>query len=239
MLVMEFMQHGSLYDVLQNPTIVLESDLILHIIKDIAHGVRFLHSSDPALIRGDLKSGNILIDSKFRAKLADFGLAKRNNQRVATGTPLWMAPELLSKKSPNTPKSDMYSIGVILNEIVSRKEPFHETTDDLSVIINGVKDPKMNRRPEIPSFCPVKVKKLIMFLWHADPTLRPTANELNNRFDDLNDQAFAACAPTAICHRTPVVPTGHSHDFLYQAFPRHVADVLRSGGKVEPERHDC
>ncbi|KAL3928934.1 MAG: hypothetical protein SGBAC_012428 [Bacillariaceae sp.] len=233
MLVMEFMDHGSLHEVLQNPTIVLESDLILHIIKDIAHGVRFLHSSNPPLIHGDLKSGNILIDSKFRAKLADFGMAKRS-QRTVTGTPLWMAPELLSKKSPNTPKSDMYSVGVILNEIVSRKEPFHETTDDLSVILNGVMDRKINRRPEIPSFCPMKVKKLIMFLWHTDPELRPTANELNNRLDDFNDQVFAACAPTAASHRTPM----GGKDFLHQAFPRHVAAVLRSGGKVEPERHN-
>mmetsp|Transcript_28581 Transcript_28581/g.69257 ORF Transcript_28581/g.69257 Transcript_28581/m.69257 type:complete len:423 (+) Transcript_28581:873-2141(+) len=237
MLVMEYMEHGSLYEVLQNPTIELESDLILHITKDIAQGIRFLHSSNPPLIHGDLKSGNILIDSKFRAKLADFGMVKRS-QSVATGTPLWMAPELLCEESPNTTKTDMYSVGVILNEIVSRKEPYHASTDELSVIVNGIMDPKINRRPEIPSFCPVKVKKLIMFLWHADPKLRPTANELNNRLDDLNGQVFAACAPASASHRIREAPKqGDGRDFLYQAFPRHVADVLRSGGKVEPEEH--
>ncbi|CAJ1963245.1 unnamed protein product [Cylindrotheca closterium] len=212
MLVMEFMEHGSLYEVLQNPTIALESDLILHIIQDIAQGTRFLHSSNPPVIHGDLKSGNILIDSKFRAKLADFAEWPK--------------------------KSDMYSIGVIINEIVSRKEPYHAATDDLSVILNGVTDPKVNRRPEIPSFCPVKVKKLIMFLWHADPKLRPTATELNNRLDDLNEQVFAACGPKKTSRLTRVVPTGDQDDFLYQAFPRHIADVLRSGGKVEPEPHN-
>ncbi|CAJ1963241.1 unnamed protein product [Cylindrotheca closterium] len=237
MLVMELMEHGSLYEVLQNPTTALESDLILHIIQDIAQGIRFLHSSNPPLIHGDLKSGNILIDSKFRAKLADFGMVKQSS-KAATGTPPWMAPEILSGKSSNTTKSDMYSIGVIINEIVSRKEPYHAATDDLSVILNGVTDPKVNRRPEIPSFCPVKVKKLIMFLWHADPKLRPTATELNNRLDDLNEQVFAACGPKKTSRLTRVVPTGDQDDFLYQAFPRHIADVLRSGGKVEPEPHN-
>ncbi|CAJ1963239.1 unnamed protein product [Cylindrotheca closterium] len=237
MLVMEFMEHGSLYEVLQNPTIALESDLILHIIQDIAQGTRFLHSSNPPVIHGDLKSGNILIDSKFRAKLSDFGMAKKG-KRIATGTPPWMAPEVLSGKSSNTTKSDMYSIGVIMNEIVSRKEPYHATTDPLHVIVNGVTDPKVNRRPEIPSFCPVKVKKLIMFLWHADPKLRPTATELNNRLDDLNEQVFAACAPTKALHRPREVPTGGRDNFLYQAFPRHIADILSSGGKVEPEPHN-
>ncbi|CAJ1963247.1 unnamed protein product [Cylindrotheca closterium] len=237
MLVMEFMEHGSLYEVLQNPTIALESDLTLHIIQDIAQGTRFLHSSNPPVIHGDLKSGNILIDSKFRAKLADFGMAKRCRS-MSSGTPPWMAPEVLSGKSSNTTKSDMYSIGVIINEVVSGKEPYHATTDPLHVIVNGVTDPKVNRRPEIPSFCPVKVKKLIMFLWHADPKLRPTVTELNNRLNDLGDQAFAACAPKAALHRPREVPTGGRDDFLYQAFPRHIADVLRSGGKVEPEPHN-
>mmetsp|Transcript_39052 Transcript_39052/g.94427 ORF Transcript_39052/g.94427 Transcript_39052/m.94427 type:complete len:423 (-) Transcript_39052:211-1479(-) len=238
MLIMEYMEHGSLYEVLRNPTIFLESNLVLHIIKDIARGVRFLHSSNPPVIHGDLKSGNILIDSRFRAKLADFGMTKRK-QKQATGTPLWMAPEIVSNTSVNTPMSDMYSVGVILNEIVSGKEPYHETSDELSVILKGVTDSKTNRRPEIPSFCPVKVKKLIMFLWHTDPSLRPTAQELNNRLEDMTEQLFEACAPAPESHQSRRGSVhGDIKDFLYQAFPRHVADVLRSGGKVKAEPHD-
>lgn len=238
MLVMELMEHGSLYEVLQNPTILLEADLILHIVQDIAQGVRFLHSSNPPLIHGDLKSGNVLIDSKFRAKLADFGMVQRR-KNVATGTPLWMAPELFNN-SYNTTKSDMYSVGVILNEIVSRKEPYHDTDDSLNTILKGIQDPKINRRPEIPSYCPVKVKKLIMFLWHADPKLRPTAAELNNRLEELNDQVFAPCVPKSAAskNRASEALAGDHRDFMYQAFPRHVADLLISGGKVEPEPHN-
>jgi len=75
MLVMEYMQHGSLYDILHNETMILEGDMLLQILCDISQGVRYLHSYDPKVIHCDLKSSNILVDSRFRAKVADFGLA--------------------------------------------------------------------------------------------------------------------------------------------------------------------
>ena len=73
MLIMEYMDHGSLYDILHNDTMVLEGELLLPIIRDISLGMRFLHASNPQVVHGDLKSANILVDSKFRAKVSDFG----------------------------------------------------------------------------------------------------------------------------------------------------------------------
>lgn len=73
MLIMEYMDHGSLYDMLHNNTMVLEGAILLPIISDISRGMRFLHASNPQFIHGDLKSANILVDSKFRAKVSDFG----------------------------------------------------------------------------------------------------------------------------------------------------------------------
>ena len=123
MLVMEFMQLGSLYDLLHNDSMLIEGEVVLPILKDVVQGLRFLHSYEPPVIHGDLKAQNILVDSKLRAKVADFGLSQK--KRVgATGTPLWMAPELLTKKSFNTVKSDCYSFGIMLYEIYSRKEPY-------------------------------------------------------------------------------------------------------------------
>ena len=92
MLVMEYMDHGSLYDILHNETIILEGDLILPILRDVAQGLRFLHAADPQVIHGDIKSQNVLVDNRFRAKVADFGLSAKKTVG-ATGTPLWMAPE--------------------------------------------------------------------------------------------------------------------------------------------------
>lgn len=76
MLVLEFMELGSLYDLLHNKTFPLEGGTILAILRDIAQGVHFLHAATPAVIHGDIKSQNILVDKRFRAKVADFGLSQ-------------------------------------------------------------------------------------------------------------------------------------------------------------------
>ena len=133
---MEYMDHGSLYDLLHNETMILDGEILLPILRDVSQGVRFLHSADPGkscsvlapklasglfspphsaprqtvVLHGDLKSANILVDSRFRAKVADFGLSQKKNLG-GTGTPFWMAPELLRKETANTTASDVYSFG--------------------------------------------------------------------------------------------------------------------------------
>ena len=52
MLIMEYMDHGSLYDILHNETLVMEGELLLPILRDVSQGVRFLHSADPQVIHG-------------------------------------------------------------------------------------------------------------------------------------------------------------------------------------------
>lgn len=79
------MDHGSLFDLLQNETVELEGEQILRFLKDISQGVRFLHSAKPQVLHGDLKAANILVDGRLRAKVADFGLSQK--RRVgSTGT---------------------------------------------------------------------------------------------------------------------------------------------------------
>jgi serine/threonine protein kinase len=56
MLVMEYMDHGSLYHVLRNETMALDGEILLPILRDIAQGVRFLHAASPKVIHGDLKA---------------------------------------------------------------------------------------------------------------------------------------------------------------------------------------
>lgn len=87
----------------------------MQIVRDVAQGLRFLHSSKPAIMHGDLKAKNILIDARFRAKVADFGLATRTRKNGISGTPFWMAPEYLRGKTEYTTSCDIYSFGAPKN----------------------------------------------------------------------------------------------------------------------------
>lgn len=78
------MDHGSLRDLLNNETMAVDGEHILPILRDVAQGLRFLHTETPQIIHGNLKAQNILVDSRFRAKVADFGLCKRK-RAGATG----------------------------------------------------------------------------------------------------------------------------------------------------------
>lgn len=98
------MELGSLYSVLHNDSMILENDIVFPICRDIASGLQFLHNASPAVIHGDLKSRNVLVDAQFRAKVADFGLSSHlgSSKGKATGTPFWMAPELLRGEGVNS-----------------------------------------------------------------------------------------------------------------------------------------
>ena len=109
---------------------------ILTILHDIAFGVSYLHGRRPAIIHRDLKSLNILVDSKENVKIADFGLSKTRSKLKArmhtvVGTINWQAPEMWLDKPQYTERVDVYSCGLIFWEILnwSNTYPFGELSD--------------------------------------------------------------------------------------------------------------
>ena len=69
------------------------------------------------ILLGDLKSGNILIDSKFKAKVTDFGLSQKR-ELGGTGTPFWMAPEIVTQQGYG-PQADIWSVGCVCVEMLT------------------------------------------------------------------------------------------------------------------------
>jgi guanylate cyclase len=177
MLVLEYMQLGSLYDVLRNET--LENQLEenkMQILQDISRGMRFLHAADPRVVHGDLKARNVLVDSNFRAKVSDFGLSP--NQRTASGTPYWMAPELLESRSSNSARSDIFAFGILMFEIFSRSNPYINERDP-DIVLSQICDHGVNKRPTLPDSCPLKMVDLFEECVKWDPTARPTAEAID------------------------------------------------------------
>ncbi|KAK9057851.1 hypothetical protein SSX86_022689 [Deinandra increscens subsp. villosa] len=143
LLVYEYASNGSLDDYLgniDNMTNLTWAQRI-QICIDIAHGLNHLHTSiegKQSIIHRDIKSANILLDSKWGAKIADFGLSKlqRTYQQGSTlftnniaGTEVYLDPEYLSTGKLKT-KSDIYSFGVVMFEIMCGKLAYDKTYNE-------------------------------------------------------------------------------------------------------------
>ncbi|KAL7401750.1 hypothetical protein ABVT39_004305 [Epinephelus coioides] len=134
-LVYDLMANGSLLDRLA----CLEGSPPLSwrwrclIAEGTARGLEYLHSNHH--VHRDVKSANILLDAEFVAKISDFGLTRASAKRTSTtmmtervvGTRAYMAPEAL--RGEITPKSDVFSFGVVLLEILSGLRPADENRE--------------------------------------------------------------------------------------------------------------
>ncbi|XP_056242298.1 interleukin-1 receptor-associated kinase 4 [Seriola aureovittata] len=134
-LVYAFMANGSLLDRLacldDSPPLSWRQRCL--IAEGTARGLEYLHSNHH--IHRDVKSANILLDEKLVAKISDFGLTRASAKRTSTtmmterivGTRAYMAPEAL--RGEITPKSDVFSFGVVLLEILSGLPPACENRE--------------------------------------------------------------------------------------------------------------
>nr|XP_016439343.1 PREDICTED: putative proline-rich receptor-like protein kinase PERK6 [Nicotiana tabacum] len=136
MLVYEFVPNNTLEYHLHGPgNAVMDFPTRIKIAIGAAKGFAYLHEDcDPRIIHRDIKGANILLDNNFEAKVADFGLAKLsadNFTHVSTrimGTFGYLAPEYAST-GKLTEKSDVYSYGIMLLELITGRRPIDVNSD--------------------------------------------------------------------------------------------------------------
>jgi len=105
-----------------------ERETQLAIIAGLAGALTFLHSREPCIVHGDLKSSNILIANRdFCPKLLDFGLSRLMTRcsKLLGGTLPWMAPEVFTRCASRRPKlsADFFSFGRLFSLVVTRTKP--------------------------------------------------------------------------------------------------------------------
>jgi serine/threonine protein kinase len=170
-IILEYCGNGSLWDVLRNHNTPLPWYLRCKIALDTARGVNYLHNFPVPVLHRDLKSLNILLDDAMNAKLADFGWTRFKAETMTNkiGTYQWMAPEVIQGQDYSE-KADVYSFGIILWELATRKPPFREL-NGLQVSQEVVKN---NLRPPLPKRCPEPFVKLMQKCWDRECEIRPS-----------------------------------------------------------------
>ena len=126
-LVMELCENGNLFQYLKelkrNQLPEAEARWVL---RQLVHGLVYLHSN--GIIHRDLKLSNLLLNSKFNLKIADFGLAvklvdKQAEQKTMCGTPNYVSPEIVSRL-PYGLSSDVWSLGCMMVTLLTGTPPF-------------------------------------------------------------------------------------------------------------------
>ncbi|TMW62427.1 hypothetical protein Poli38472_005045 [Pythium oligandrum] len=185
MAVTEYMDSGDLRSLLESKRDLKWETSKLRYAQDTIDAIVYLHSLSPVIIHRDLKSRNILVDSKKGAKLGDFGISATKRERdmtVGVGTTRWLAPELARGETQYTEAVDIYAFGVILAELDTHELPFEkektgsgERLSDFA-ILQGVATGKL--KVSFSATCPLKLRELGERCAAFDPKDRPAAAEV-------------------------------------------------------------
>uniref|UniRef100_F6VZR7 Guanylate cyclase n=1 Tax=Monodelphis domestica TaxID=13616 RepID=F6VZR7_MONDO len=176
----EYCPRGSLQDILENESITLDWMFRYSLTNDIVKGMLFLHNG-AICSHGNLKSSNCVVDGRFVLKITDYGLEsfrvpEPEHSYALYAKKLWTAPELLRMASPpaqGTQAGDIYSFGIILQEIALRRGVFHVEGMDLSpkeIIERVVRGEQPPFRPSLALHCHLEeLGQLMQKCWAEDP----------------------------------------------------------------------
>lgn len=178
-LAMEFVDGETLFDLMnRHKPGAVPLDATLRIARDILRGLVYAHAN--GIVHRDIKPANILIADDGSVKIGDFGIARPEQSSLTVagslvGTPNYMSPEQVTG-APVSPRSDLFSLGVVLYEMLSGVKPF--AANEIPVILHNI------LRAQPP---PVRgpLGDLVTQLLQKAPAARPSTDQALARVEAL------------------------------------------------------
>lgn len=193
-IVMEYIKGETLKDKIKREA-PLPIDTTLSIVKEIAEALENAHANN--LVHCDIKPHNILMNEYGHAKVADFGIARATTSSTITytgsvvGSVHYFSPEQAKGHTIST-KSDIYSLGVVMYEMLTGQVPFNGETA-VSIAIKHLQDapiPPHELRADIPPL----VEAIVLKAMDKNPDNRYTSSELIKEIEQAKARPFAKSA---------------------------------------------
>ncbi|KAK6766572.1 hypothetical protein RB195_026075 [Necator americanus] len=283
-----YCNRGSLEDILFNDELKLGRNFQISFAKDVVKGLAFLHSS-PLLIHGLLCLQNCLVDSNWTVKLTNFGTeaiiseklyhneiklivaeGEDETDRLADRKYVQQAPEiireLVTRKTlpPGSQAADIYSLGMVLYQILFRVQPFHERGKSIAKLMEMISmsnDDDQLIRPTFPSSQGTETYNLqllscIEACWLELPEMRPQVKKVKSMVNanlrstgkgSLVDQMmkmmeeYTSNLENMVRDRTALLEEAQKQAdrLLNSMLPKSVAEDLKVGKPVLPQLYSC
>ncbi|MER5973587.1 serine/threonine-protein kinase [Streptomyces sp. NPDC002055] len=236
-IVMEYIQGRSLASLLkEGPTLTLEQTV--RWTREICEGLDAAHSRE--VLHHDIKPDNIMITNEGEVKIVDFGLASFadvTQSQTGVGTALYKAPERWGGSSGSV-RSDLYSVGCVLYEMLTGRPPFGSPQDDPMAVGRMHQDnspaPPSAHRPGVPD----QLDLIVRILLAKDPGDRPrNAEAVAVVMSDIQHSLGAEDVADAMgrAHALDAMGSSTSHSERIQALDRRIFELqLRFGPYGQP-----
>jgi len=197
-IITELMKNGSLLEYLQGKGRTLKPPQLIDMAAQIASGMAYLETQN--YIHRDLAARNVLVGENNIVKIADFGLARLIKEdeyeaRVGARFPIkWTAPEA-ANYSKFSIKSDVWSFGVLLTELVTYGRIPYPGMTNAEVLLQV----EHGYRMQAPQGCPPQLYDIMVECWLKDPMKRPTFETLQWKLEDFYTLSDSEYRDAAIC----------------------------------------
>ncbi|HLY27588.1 MAG TPA: protein kinase [Aggregatilineales bacterium] len=205
----------------------------LNIVRGIGGALDYAHTR--GVIHRDIKPSNIMLDSENRAVLTDFGLALSTQEGTlgdTFGSAHYIAPEQAVSSAKAVPQSDLYSLGVVMYEMLAGKVPFDDPSA-MSVALKHLNDAPPPPTMFNPALTP-SIEKVLLKILDKDPNRRyPTGEQLANALEAAIAGKYEAPVPVVQASTAPVAVD--ARQVALQAHENRLAELTgAAGAKATP-----